>query len=171
MTPARIRSDVVAERIAWIREMIGSIQKLPLSDYDTFVRDPRNPAAAESYLRRAIEALLDLGRHILSKGFGRAVAEYKDIGVKLSEEGVLSETHGTLFRKIAGYRNRMVHFYHEVSKQELCIIISNHSFSSKSHGTMPFMMRFLRQRILCSRGRSEIDRKFIRVHQFFIFSN
>ena len=119
MTPARIRSDVVAERIAWIREMIGSIQKLPLSDYDTFVRDPRNPAAAESYLRRAIEALLDLGRHILSKGFGRAVAEYKDIGVKLSEEGVLSETHGTLFRKIAGYRNRMVHFYHEVSKQEL----------------------------------------------------
>ena len=119
MTPSQIRSDVVAERIAWIREMIGSIKKLPLSDYDAFISDPRNPAAAESYLRRAIEALLDLGRHILSKGFGIAVTEYKDIGVKLSEEGILSGTHGTLLRKIAGYRNRMLHFYHEVTKQEL----------------------------------------------------
>jgi len=119
MTPSQIRSDVVAERIAWIREMIGSIKKLPLSDYDAFISDPRNPAAAESYLRRAIEALLDLGRHILSKGFGIAVTEYKDIGVKLAEERVLSVHHGALLRKIAGYRNRMVHFYHEVTKQEL----------------------------------------------------
>ena len=119
MTPSQIRSDVVAERIAWIREMIGSIKKLPLSDYDAFISDPRNPAAAESYIRRAIEALLDLGRHILSKGFGIAVTEYKDIGVKLAEERVLSVHHGALLRKIAGYRNRMVHFYHEVTKQEL----------------------------------------------------
>lgn len=119
MTPSQIRSDVVAERIAWIREMVGSIKKLPVSDYEAFISDPRNPAAAESYLRRAIEALLDLGRHILSKGFGIAVTEYKDIGVKLSEEGILSVHHGALFRKIAGYRNRMVHFYHEVTKQEL----------------------------------------------------
>ena len=119
MIPGRIRSDVVAERIAWIREMIASIKHLPLSDYEAFVSDPRNPAAAESYLRRGIEALLDLGRHILAKGFGIAVTEYKDIGVRLSEAEVLSASQGALFRKIAGYRNRMVHFYHEVSIREL----------------------------------------------------
>jgi uncharacterized protein YutE (UPF0331/DUF86 family) len=119
MTPGRIRSDVVAERIAWIREMIASIKRLPLSDYEAFINDPRNSAAAESYLRRAIEALLDLGRHILAKGFGFAVTEYKDIGVKLSETDVISGSQGLLLRKIAGYRNRMVHFYHEVSIREL----------------------------------------------------
>ena len=119
MTPSKIRADVVAERISWIRDMTGAIRKLPLSGYQEFVSDPRNVAAAESYLRRAIEALLDLGRHILSKGFGVAVAEYKDIGIKLSETGVISEDHGALFRQIGGYRNRMVHFYHEVSREEL----------------------------------------------------
>jgi len=31
--------------------------------------DPRNVASAESYLRRGLEALLDLGRHLLAKGF------------------------------------------------------------------------------------------------------
>lgn len=119
MTPSKIRADVVAERISWIRSMTESVRKLPATDYQEFASDARNIAAAESYLRRAIEALLDLGRHILSKGFGIAVAEYKDIGTKLYEEGVLSESNGILLRRIAGYRNRMVHFYHEISNMEL----------------------------------------------------
>lgn len=125
MTPSKIRADVVAERIAWIRDMTGSIRRLPLSGFDEFVSDPRNVAAAESYLRRAVEALLDLGRHILSKGFGIAVAEYKDIGTKLSEEDVLSREHGALLRRIAGYRNRMVHFYHEINPEELHRLCGN----------------------------------------------
>lgn len=33
-------------------------------------------AAGESFLRRALEVLLDLGRHVLAKGFGRVVPEY-----------------------------------------------------------------------------------------------
>ncbi len=119
MTPTYIRGDVVAERVAWIRDMTGGIKNLPVADYEEFVSDPRNVAAAESYLRRAIEALLDLGRHILSKGFAVAVTEYKEIGARLSEQEVLSEPNALLLRRIAGYRNRMVHFYHEVSSREL----------------------------------------------------
>ena len=119
MTPTTIRAVVVAERIAWVREMIHSVRSLQLSTYDEFMSDPRNVASAESYLRRGIEALLDLGRHILAKGFAAAITEYKDIGLKLTEEGVLSRDHGTLLRQIAGYRNRMVHFYHEITDKEL----------------------------------------------------
>jgi len=33
MTPTRIRGDVVAERIGWIRDMTASIKKLPVADY------------------------------------------------------------------------------------------------------------------------------------------
>lgn len=36
-------------------------------------------AAADSYLRRALEALMDLGRHILGKGLGRAASEYREV--------------------------------------------------------------------------------------------
>ena len=119
MTPARIRAIVVAERVSWVREMIRSVQALPLATYDEFVGDPRNVASAESYLRRGIEAVVDLGRHILAKGFAVAVAEYKDIGTRLAKEGILSEDHGLLLRQLAGYRNRMVHFYHQVTHEEL----------------------------------------------------
>lgn len=126
MTPSQIRADVVAERISWIRSMTESARNLPIAGFEEFISDPRNVAAAESYLRRAVEALLDLGRHILSKGFGISVTEYKDIATRLYEQGVLSESQGTLLRRIAGYRNRMVHFYHEVSREELYELCIRH---------------------------------------------
>jgi len=74
---------------------------------------------AESCLRRALDALLDLGRHILSRGFGLGVSEYKEIALKLGECKVLRREEVELLRILAGYRNRMVHFYHEVSQEEL----------------------------------------------------
>jgi tight adherence protein B len=42
--------------------MIEGIRNLPLASYDEFQSDARTPAAAESHLRRALEALLDLGK-------------------------------------------------------------------------------------------------------------
>ena len=119
MTPNLIRASVVSERIAWVREMIRSTRALPVASFEEFIDDSRNIASAESYLRRGIEALLDLGRHILAKGFAVAATEYKEIGPKLAGQGVLPEDQGKLLRQIAGYRNRMVHFYHEVTREEL----------------------------------------------------
>lgn len=119
MTPGRLRAEVVAERTAWIRDMLAGIRSLPLDSLTSFDSDPRNVAAAESYLRRALEAQLDLGRHILSKGFGRAPAEYKQIADELVDVEVLTAQTGALLREMAGYRNRMVHFYDEGEAEEL----------------------------------------------------
>ena len=79
MTPSRLREKIIAERAAWIRKMIEGVQALPLDSKESFLSDTRNAASAESYLRRALEALMDLGRHILAKGFAKAVTEYKEI--------------------------------------------------------------------------------------------
>lgn len=119
MTPSGLRAKIVAERADWVRRMLDGIRALPLETYAVFRADPRNVAAAESHLRRALEALLDLGRHVLAKNFGRAVTEYKDVARALIEVGVLDDQGGTLLRHLAGYRNRLVHFYHEVSETEL----------------------------------------------------
>jgi len=70
-------------------------------------------------LRRALEALFDLGRHILAKGFGLGVSEYKEIASRLGEQRILCQEEADLLRVLAGYRNRLVHFYHEVGPDEL----------------------------------------------------
>jgi uncharacterized protein YutE (UPF0331/DUF86 family) len=126
MTPAKLRKELVAERVSWIRQMLDGIRGLPLASYAEYQADSRTPAAAESYLRRALEALLDLGRHVLAKGLGRATTEYQEIADTLVETGVLTEERGRLLREMAGYRNRLVHFYDEVTHQELFRICTEH---------------------------------------------
>ncbi|RMG88877.1 MAG: DUF86 domain-containing protein, partial [Candidatus Dadabacteria bacterium] len=119
MTKGEVSERVVAERARWVREMLANLRALPLETEERFFSDPRNLWAAESCLRRALEALLDLGRHLLAKGFGLAAAEYKEIAVRLGQVGVLTQSEADLMRDMAGYRNRMVHFYHEVTPEEL----------------------------------------------------
>ncbi|HEX9886553.1 MAG TPA: HepT-like ribonuclease domain-containing protein [Longimicrobiales bacterium] len=104
MTPAKLRPELVAERASWIRTMVVQLRAIPLSSYDAFAADARNPAAAESYLRRALEALLDLGRHVLAKGFGRAATEYKEIADGLVEVGVVDPRHRQRLRDMASRR-------------------------------------------------------------------
>jgi uncharacterized protein YutE (UPF0331/DUF86 family) len=125
MAPGRISNRVIVERMAWINKMSYEIGQLPLENYASFVGDKRNVWAAESCLRRTLEALMDLGRHILAKGFGRGVSEYKEIASGLVEAKVLSPAQGDTLRTLAGYRNRMVHFYQEISDKELFEICSS----------------------------------------------
>lgn len=119
MSPSRIDRGVVATKVEIVEDMLRGLEKLPAGTLDEFLADPRNPAAAESYLRRALEALLDLGRHVLAKGFGKPVVEYAAIPDSLRElEVIPADLHPT-FRRMAGYRNRRVHDYDRVTQEEL----------------------------------------------------
>ena len=124
MSPGLISGIIVADKLAAVRRMVDGIRSLPLDDLAAFTADPRMVAAGDSYLRRALEAILDLGRHILAKGFGRAPAEYAEIARQLGEAGVLDPARSARLVVMARYRNRMVHFYDEISDEELYGILS-----------------------------------------------
>ncbi len=126
MLPGKISKRVVSDRLAWVDRMLSEIRALPLDSKTVFMQDSRNVWAAESCLRRALEALFDRGRHIAAKGFGEAVTEYKEIAATLKRRDVISNDDLTLMQKLAGYRNRLVHFYHDVSADELYEICSAH---------------------------------------------
>lgn len=122
MSPGRIQGKVAAAKAGWVRAMLEGVRALPLRERESFAADARNLAAAESYLRRALEALLDLGRHVLAKGFGKAPSEYRQIAEELVLAGVLDARLGETLARMAGYRNRMVHLYNEVGGEELRLI-------------------------------------------------
>ena len=119
MSPGKVQTKVLRERLEWARRMYDHLRALPLSDPQVFAQNPDTVAAAESYLRRCLEALLDLGRHILAKGYGRAALEYKAIAKDLLEVGVLTPEEARVLSEMAGYRNRLVHFYAEVTPDDL----------------------------------------------------
>ena len=126
MVPEDINGDVVTQRASWVFEMINSLRDLPIENKAEFLKNKHHVAAAESYLRRSLEALFDIGRHILAKKFAYPAAEYKEIAKGLSDRKVIIGDQVELMRKMAGYRNRMVHFYHEITPEELHEICTNH---------------------------------------------
>jgi len=75
---------------------------------------------AESFLRRSIEALFDVARHLLAKGYGLAGLEYREVARLSIEHGVVTDS-GLQERllRIAGFRNRLTHYYDEVTPEEL----------------------------------------------------
>jgi uncharacterized protein YutE (UPF0331/DUF86 family) len=126
MSPGRISRAIVADKVALVRRMVDAVATLPLADLQAFRADARMVAAGESFLRRALEALLDLGRHVLAKGFGRAPAEYADVARQLGQVHVLAPDVAERFILMARYRNRMVHFYDEVTEAEFYALLTEH---------------------------------------------
>jgi uncharacterized protein YutE (UPF0331/DUF86 family) len=126
MSPGKLRRRILLDRVSWIRTMLEKTRALPLDSLEQFLADDRNAASAESFLRRALEALLDLGRHVLAKGFGIGTIEYKAITTELGQLGILNQEQVRVFRKMAGYRNRLTHFYEEVAAEELYEICTTH---------------------------------------------
>ena len=124
MTPGSIQRVVVAEKVALIRRLLDGISTLPLDDLDALRRDPRMVAAGEPYLRRALEALLDIARHVLAKAFGRGSAEYATVARQLGDVGVVSPEQAERLVLMARYRNRLVHVYDEVTEQELYEVLT-----------------------------------------------
>jgi uncharacterized protein YutE (UPF0331/DUF86 family) len=65
------------------------------------------------------------GAIILARGYGAGISEYKEIALRLHDKKVLAEPEAKILGILAGYRNRLVHFYHEVSEEELFKICTN----------------------------------------------
>jgi uncharacterized protein YutE (UPF0331/DUF86 family) len=125
MVPGLVSQKIATAKLDVISEMLGSIESLPLASENEFTRDPHMVAAGESYLRRALEALLDLGRHVLAKGFGLPVAEYAAIAEQLGAKGVVASDLAARMKLMASYRNRLVHGYDVVKPNELYTILTS----------------------------------------------
>lgn len=119
MYPKKMSKRVLLNRVAWINKALEDIQSLPLENYALFSKNKRTLRAAETYLRRALEGLLDLGRYILTNGFGVNAAEYEEVAQKLDENNVLSKEEVGLLKAVARQCRRLVHARQEVNDEAL----------------------------------------------------
>lgn len=90
-----------------------------------FSADRKNYGLAEHHLRRALEGILTISTHILSR-LPVKTKDYQEVIVALGEQGVVPKEFAERNKKLAGYRNRLVHMYLEVSPNELHAVILEH---------------------------------------------
>lgn len=120
-----INQEIIHNRIDLINRSITRLRKLAALPKKEFTSNPDNFAIAEHHLRRALESLFDIGRHIMAKqGLGHPV-DYQSIIRTLAEERVIPGEFAARIKGMAGYRNRLVHGYAEVTPNEMHNIIQN----------------------------------------------
>lgn len=126
MAKERIKKQAILPRISGIQsdvEKLRTLSKLSLEELsleDNFVK-------AQFYLRRALEGIFHIGTHILSRVPGGRVTEYKAIALRLGEFGIVPRSYAeNQLKAMAGYRNRLTHFYADVTPGEILEIIRNH---------------------------------------------
>ena len=121
-----IDKTLVFDRLDRLGRYINELEKLRDLGRETFLSESRNIAAAESFLRRALESVFDVGRHVLARTGGAELAtEYKAIARGLDERQIVPKELADRLVLLAGYRNRLVHLYHLVSNEELWTTIES----------------------------------------------
>jgi uncharacterized protein YutE (UPF0331/DUF86 family) len=117
---------LVNQRLNMIAGYLTELELLAQTSFADFCDDKIKTGAAESYLRRSLEAIFDVGRHLLAKsGHLDLSTEYKAIARGLAQMNFVTPEIGSRLIEMAGYRNRLVHLYHEITDEELYSIIKN----------------------------------------------
>ena len=121
---ANVNQRVVQGQTAQVRRSLRRLRELARLPEEEFLSGPDNYAIAEHHLRRCLEAMLDMGRHLIARcGLG-AAQEYADVPRLLAEAGALTSDTANDAAALAKLRNRLVHFYWQVDAEEMHQVLS-----------------------------------------------
>ncbi len=91
--------------------------------YEEFVREPFVADACLRNFQVAIEALIDIGSHIVARNNLGLPKTYVDVIRLLVDNGILEKDKQENYVNMAKFRNRIVHMYDDVSMKETFLVI------------------------------------------------
>ena len=122
-----ISKKKIEARLADINKCFFELKRFQKMTKEDFLSSSDNFAIAEHYLRRILESIFDIGNHIISRlpiGQKERPSSYKGIAKILGDYKIVPKEYAEgKLQEMAGYRHRLVHFYHEVFPEELFNVI------------------------------------------------
>jgi len=121
-----IDRDKIIARVEDIKNALIELDKIPNKTMEDFAADKNYFYLASYWLRIAIEGVLTIGTHILSRVPSNGKQkDYTQIILSLADYGILPQDFAKKIKGMAGYRNRLVHLYWNVSKEEVLNTLQN----------------------------------------------
>jgi len=121
-----IKLQAILPRLDGIAKDVVKLKKMQQISLEDFEKDEDKFGLAQHYLRQALEGVFHIGSHILSRLPGGRATEYKEIARKLGDHGIMPRDFANItLTEMGGYRNRLTHFYAEITPQEIVEIIQN----------------------------------------------
>ncbi|TDO94054.1 uncharacterized protein YutE (UPF0331/DUF86 family) [Halanaerobium saccharolyticum] len=121
-----INYDRIAEKIKFIKDNLKKLKELAELEKKDFLSDFRNYDTAKYNLQAAVEAMLDITAHIISREGYTSPNTSADSFRILADEGIIEEDMLLKFVKMTKFKNRIVHLYDQIDEEYIYRIINNH---------------------------------------------
>jgi len=121
-----VRPEVIRKRLNKLDEYLSILYNLRKYSFDAFVSDPERYGSAERFLHLAIEAILDMGSHVIADSDLGIVNWYSDIPSILARKGYIDSDLEKEWLQMIGFRNTLVHDYLEIDRRIVYDILQNH---------------------------------------------
>lgn len=117
--------EVITEKIKYLAEYIADLEEKRNISLGEFTRDKMLRRYVERTFHLAIECCLDIGSHIISSERLREPEDNKDIFIVLVENKYLPSGDLESLKKMAQFRNLVVHSYAKIDTEILYGILQN----------------------------------------------
>jgi uncharacterized protein YutE (UPF0331/DUF86 family) len=112
-----IRVEVIRKRLNKLDEYLSILRGIQRYNWKEFLSDPEHYGSAERFLQLAIEAVNDIGSHVIAALSLGTVNWYSDIPTILEEKGYIGPELREKWIRMIGFRNALVHDYLEIDRR------------------------------------------------------
>lgn len=116
--------DKMVKMVSELRKSTTRLKALADIPLQQFLSDPDKIGSTKYHFIVAIECCIDTCNHIISRNGYRIPEDYGDTFKVMAEAGALDDGFSDDLRKMARFRNRLVHLYWEVDNNQLYQILN-----------------------------------------------
>ncbi len=121
-----IRPEILQKRLEKLDEYVHILRGMQKYSREEFIANPERYGSAERFLQLAIEALTDVGNHIIAGLQLGTVDWYSDVPRRLREAGYIDEGAEQLWIRMIGFRNILVHEYLGIDRDIVYQVLQEH---------------------------------------------
>ena len=112
-----VRAEVVRKRLNKLDEYLTILRSLQRYSFEEFIQEPERYGSVERFLQLAIEAVIDIGNHVVAEQNLGIVNWYSDIPALLVKHGIIDVDLEQRWVRMIGFRNALVHDYADIDRE------------------------------------------------------
>lgn len=114
-----VRPEVIRRRLENLDGYLGILEGMRRYPLEEFLANPEHYGSAERFLQLAIEALLDMGNHVIAEENLGVVNQSRDIPRIFRERGYVRPDLEERWVRMIGFRNVLVPEYLELDRKRV----------------------------------------------------
>lgn len=111
-----IDRHLIEHKLKRIENFIKEIKTVNIPSLKEFNSDVIKRRFIERNLQLSIEEMIDICKHIISFLDLPSTETYSECFIQLSEIGIISKKNLSIYKKMVGFRNRLIHGYEKMDE-------------------------------------------------------